>query len=303
MIEKIIAQVEKCLADFGDSLLSPLVVGFSGGKDSSTLLMVLKRLNINVIPVIVDMTYSSFNAKIVAQSSACEGVNPIIVNIKDDNVIRSLPITKLRKLKTNFEILQSDDLKTPCTYCTQVRRILLINQANQLGVKWVALGHHREDLLATILKDFFAYRYLMEIGKFEPKAFVDFVRKEPIDLISLRQLVTKRMASSMAIKASLGQGISLIRPLAYVSESDIEEYIAEQGIITYGSGCPHSILTTNRDTMSKREIVHRELRRRISNSPELANDLLKIAISTLTKSGSLLFNPRSKRQNILPGFD
>lgn len=76
MRRRLIAQVRSCLQDYRIYLAGSVVIGLSGGKDSTALLTLLPDLGVRVIPVIVDLGYSSFDAEGIAASAAQPGSDP-----------------------------------------------------------------------------------------------------------------------------------------------------------------------------------------------------------------------------------
>ena len=107
----------------------------------------------------------------------------------------------LSKLGVNFEIVEKDTYsivkekvpegKTMCSLCSRLRRGILYDAASRLGVTKIALGHHREDVLETFFLNLFFS------GKLE----------------------------TMPAKFRTDDGRhTVIRPLAYCKEKDIQDY-------------------------------------------------------------------------------
>lgn len=291
------------MSKFNVDLDGPVLLAFSGGKDSSTLLSTLRILGVDVIPAIVDLGCDHFKNDVLMRSKTIQNHDIVVISARSAHTMRSLSADKLPNIQSNLELLRKGTLKNPCTICTQTTRILLCNKANQLGAKWVVFGHHREDIITTILKDYFAVRYFETKGKYEPATFADFVENEPLDFDHLRKLVSNGMATTMAIKLAMPHGINLVRPLALVAEKAIEEYIGTQKIETFAFGCWLGTHYRMRQPLTKREIIHTDLRRRLAASPQLGIDLLEIALSSLGENGEPVSNPRARRNEILPGFD
>ncbi len=107
----------------------------------------------------------------------------------------------LRSLGVDFHILEQDTYsvvkrvipegKTMCGLCSRLRRGALYTYAADNGVTKIALGHHRDDIVQTLFLNMF---YGSKISAMPPK-----------------------------LQSDDGRNV-LIRPLAYVAESDIEAY-------------------------------------------------------------------------------
>jgi tRNA 2-thiocytidine biosynthesis protein TtcA len=109
----------------------------------------------------------------------------------------------LKSVGVEFHILEQDTYsvvkrvipegKTMCGLCSRLRRGALYTFAADNGVSKIALGHHRDDIVQTLFLNMF---YGSKIAAMPPKLRSDDGRN------------------------------TVIRPLAYVSESDIEEFAA-----------------------------------------------------------------------------
>ena len=115
-----------------------IAVCISGGKDSmlmAKLFQELKRHNkfpFEVVYLVMDPGYSPQNREIIER-------NAKILNI---------PITIFES--DIFETVLHVD-KSPCYLCARMRRGCLYNKAKELGCNKIALGHHYDDVIETIL--------------------------------------------------------------------------------------------------------------------------------------------------------
>jgi tRNA 2-thiocytidine biosynthesis protein TtcA len=175
-------QVGQAVADFG--MIDEgdrIMVCLSGGKDSYTMLDILRQLQAKA-PVRFELVAVNLDQK---QPGFPEHVLPAY----------------LEGIGQPFHILEQDTYsvvkrvvpegKTMCSLCSRLRRGALYTYAEQNGFTKIALGHHRDDLLATFFLNLFFHAKL----------------------------------SGMPPKLQSDDGKhTVIRPLAYVKEADIAAY-------------------------------------------------------------------------------
>lgn len=122
-------------------LLQPgdkVAVCISGGKDSmllAKLFQEIKRHNkfdFELVFLVMDPGYSEANRK----------------KIEDNAKMLGVPITIFES--TIFDTVVEID-KSPCYLCARMRRGYLYNKAKELGCNKIALGHHYDDVIETIL--------------------------------------------------------------------------------------------------------------------------------------------------------
>jgi tRNA 2-thiocytidine biosynthesis protein TtcA len=179
------------LIESGDHIL----VALSGGKDSWTLLHILDSLrkrapvNFSFIAVTVHPGFPGFRT---------EAIEAFLRERGYDHRVVHAPIHDLM-----LEKLTPDD--APCSLCSRIRRGVLYTQARELGCTKIALGHHREDFIETLLLNQF-YN-----GR------------------------TKAMAP--LLRADDGRN-TVIRPLVYVPEEMIARFALEAGFPVACCACP-----------------------------------------------------------------
>src|SRR5690606_1115192 len=175
-------QVGRAIADFGMIEEGDRVmVCLSGGKDSYTMLDILLQLQ-KKAPVSFSLTAVNLDQK---QPGFPGHVLP----------------DYLRSLGVDFHILEQDTYsvvsrvvpegKTMCSLCSRLRRGALYSYAAEHGFTRIALGHHRDDMVATFFLNLFFHA---KLSGMPPKLLSDD-----------------------------GKHV-VIRPLAYVREDDIAAY-------------------------------------------------------------------------------
>ena len=139
---RIIRDASRAIADFalireGEKIL----VACSGGKDSYTLLHVLQRLqerapiDFSLVAVNLDQGHPGFPAHRIEAHFQAVGVPYRMVK---------------RNLWSAVKRLVPEG-KTACALCSRFRRAALYDVAVELGCTRIALGHHRDDFIETLL--------------------------------------------------------------------------------------------------------------------------------------------------------
>jgi tRNA 2-thiocytidine biosynthesis protein TtcA len=135
-------ELGRCIADF--SLIEEgdrVMVCMSGGKDSYTLLHLLERarkrspVKFSLIAVHLDQGHPGYDGTPLEGWLAHSGV----------------PYRILREDTYSVVTEHVPEGKTYCSLCSRLRRGVLYNAAVELGCTKIALGHHRDDAIETLL--------------------------------------------------------------------------------------------------------------------------------------------------------
>ncbi|GAA5011384.1 tRNA 2-thiocytidine(32) synthetase TtcA [Acinetobacter puyangensis] len=182
LLKKLRRQVGHAIRDFkmieeGDKIM----VCISGGKDSYTLLDILLQFK-RIAPINFDVVAVNLDQK---QPGFPEDVLPRY--LEQNNI----PYYILEKDTYSITKRLTPEGKTYCAVCSRLRRGSLYGFAQEIGATKVALGHHRDDIMATFFLNLFHGG-------------------------SLKAMPPKLLSSD---KKNI-----LIRPLAYVEEKDIIKY-------------------------------------------------------------------------------
>jgi tRNA 2-thiocytidine biosynthesis protein TtcA len=193
---RIAKKTTKAIVDFsmiedGDRIM----VGLSGGKDSWALLQVLDVLRqrapvkFSLVAVNVDSGYKEYKHDLIASTCTARGWEYRIEHTGIGEVIEDI----------------LDDGDTPCSLCARLRRGVLYRIAREVGATKIALGHHADDFIETLLLNLF---------------FAGSLKAMPAKLVS-----------------DNGAHV-VIRPLVYVGEDEARAYTKECDLPIIGCCCP-----------------------------------------------------------------
>jgi tRNA 2-thiocytidine biosynthesis protein TtcA len=183
--KKLCRLVGQAIGDFGmieDG--DKVMVCVSGGKDSYAMLDILMKLrerapiNFEIVAVNLDQKQPNFPAEILP------------------NYLKSLGVQFHIEEQDTYSIVKRviPEGKTTCGLCSRLRRGILYRVADELGATKIALGHHRDDILETLMLNMF---YAGKLKGMPPK-----------------------------LRSDDGKHI-VIRPLAYVPEKLLERYASD----------------------------------------------------------------------------
>jgi len=171
-----------------------IAIGISGGKDSLALLHCLKGLQryypkkFELVAITVALGFNNFD------------LEKVIEMCKDLDVEYHVIDTQIGEI-----VFEQRKESNPCSLCSKMRKGAMNKLAKSLGCNKIALGHHKEDIVETMLMSLF---YEGRFHTFSPVTYLD-----RMDLYS-------------------------IRPMMYVSEKDIIGFTNYYKIPVVKSPCP-----------------------------------------------------------------
>jgi len=176
-----------------------IAVGVSGGKDSLALLSALAALGkfypipFELVPIHLQMGFPGERS---------DGIRALCGELG----------LELQEVKTDiYEVVfEIRDEKSPCSLCANLRRGILYSAAKERGCGKIALGHHFDDAVETLMMNLFIEG---RFGCFSPVTYLS------------------RM------------NVTMIRPMLYVKEAEIRRFVRAAGIEPVPKLCPADGIT------------------------------------------------------------
>lgn len=202
-----------------------IAVGVSGGKDSLALLCALRGLQrfypkkFDIVPINLYMGFPNETNEI--SRALCEELG------------LELKVIQSEIYAVVFEVRKE---KHPCSLCANMRRGALHNAAKELGCNKLALGHHFDDAVETIIMNLFIEG---RFDCFNPVTYLD--------------------RSDMTV----------IRPLLFAPEKDVSHFVRACGIVPVPKNCPADGITKREDAkraLNELERNDRGVKQRIFNA-------------------------------------
>lgn len=202
-MQHILGQVRRCVEDYhmieaGDKV----AVGVSGGKDSLLTLTALARLR-DFYPITLETGTPGMSFDAVAE------------------LCRELEVPYTRIHVPVYQIVfEERKEKNPCSLCAKLRRGSLNTALTERGIHKIALGHHYDDAIETLLMNLL---FEGRIGCFQPVTYLDRT------------------------------GITQIRPLLYCREDDIRRTVERLRLPVVHNPCPANGSTRRQEV---KDLIH-----------------------------------------------
>ncbi len=209
-----------------------IAVCISGGKDSmlmAKLFQELKRhnkFNFELVFLVMDPGYSPENRAIIEKNAKMLNVP---ITVFESNIFES--------------VLHIE--KSPCYICARMRRGYLYNKAKELGCNKIALGHHYDDVIETVLMGML---YGGQVQTMMPK-----------------------------LHSTNFEGMELIRPMYLIRESEIKHWRDYNDLHFIQCACKFTDTCTscNPDNASKRQEVKNLIAGLAKINPQVESNIFK----------------------------
>lgn len=194
-MQQLLGRVRRCVEDYrmieaGEKI----AVGVSGGKDSLVTLLALARLQkfyptpFTLEAITLEMGMPNMDFTPVAQ--LCERLEIPYTRI-------NVPVYEI--------IFEERKEKNPCSLCAKLRRGSLNTALTERGISKIALGHHYDDAVETMMMNLL---FEGRIGCFQPVTFLDRT------------------------------GVTQIRPLLYCHEDEVRRIALREDLPVVHNTCP-----------------------------------------------------------------
>lgn len=211
-----------------------IAVCMSGGKDSFILAKCMQEIKLHgkipfeLVFLVMDPGYTKENRK----------------RIEENAKLMNIPITIFES--DIFQVVE-DVTMSPCYLCARMRRGCLYNKAKELGCNKIALGHHYDDVMETILMS------LLYGGEY-------------------RTMMPKLHSTNF-------EGMELIRPLYYVREQDIMAFSKFHELKFLNCACKFTERNNDENLTSKRLFVKHLIKELKQDNANIENNIFKSAFN------------------------
>lgn len=242
-----------------------VAVCISGGKDSMLLAKCLQQLKrqsdtrFELEFIVMDPGYNACNRKLIEDNASLMNIP---VRIFDSDI---------------FDLVVDVD-RSPCYLCARMRRGFLYSHARELGCSKIALGHHFDDVIETVLMSML---YGGQINTMMPK-----------------------------LHSTNFPGMELIRPLYYVKEENILKWKAFNGLNFLQCACRFTEQTAREQAGADADIVHTSKRQEMKelirtlhkSSPFIGANIMK-SVENINLDACLGYVKKGVRTHFLDEYE
>ena len=243
------------LVEEGDKI----AVCISGGKDSmlmAKLFQELKRHNkfpFEVVFLVMDPGYSPENREIIEKNAKLLNIP---ITVFESNIFES--------------VLHIE--KSPCYLCARMRRGYLYNKAKELGCNNIALGHHYDDVIETVLMGML---YGGQVQTMMPK-----------------------------LHSTNFEGMELIRPMYLIREDDIKRWRDYNDLHFIQCACKFTDTCTscNPDNASKRQEIKNMIREMKKVNPQVESNIFR-SVENVNIDTVIAYKKDGVKHNFLESYN
>ena len=231
-----------------------IAVCISGGKDSMLMAKCLEeiqkhgKVKFDLVYLVMNPGYNETNKQKIIDNAKTLGID---INMQESNI---------------FDIVDDYASASPCFLCARMRRGFLYGRAKELGCNKIALGHHFDDVIETIM---LSMLYAGEYRSMMPK-----------------------------LHSTNYEGLELIRPLYLVREKDIISWSKYNNLEFINCACKFTEKENNKDSkrlevknlIKELEIINKNIPYNIFSSSENVNIETCLAIKEQGQKKSFLNN-------------
>ena len=237
-----------------------IAVCISGGKDSMLMAKLFQELsrhgkkNFEVVFLVMNPGYNEINYQ----------------TIKDNAKILNVPITVFES--DIFNIVASEE-QSPCYLCARMRRGYLYSKAKELGCNKIALGHHYDDVIETILMGML---YGAQVQTMMPKLY-----------------------------STNFEGMELIRPLYLIREADIIHWANYNDLHFIQCACrftEHCASCGGTEKGSKRAEIKELIHELAQNDPVIEYNIFR-SVENVNLNTVIGYKQDGVRHNFLDTYD
>lgn len=237
-----------------------IAVCISGGKDSMLMAKLIQHLQkysdkkFEAEYIVMDPGYNAENRKKIEDNAALLGIPIKIFEVNIFNYVAGLD-------------------KNPCYMCARMRRGHLYSYAQSLGCNKIALGHHFDDVIETILMGMI---YGGQIQTMMPK-----------------------------LHSKNYEGMELIRPMYMVKEADILRWVAHNDLHFIRCACHFTESyenLENKGEVSKRQEVKQLIAQFRKTNPFIETNIFK-SVYNVNLRTVIEYQYKGKRYNFLDTYD
>ena len=238
-----------------------IAVCISGGKDSMLMAKLFQELKrhhkfpFEVVFLVMDPGYSPENRKVIENNA--RRLN-IPITISESNIFEAV-----------FHVE-----KSPCYLCARMRRGYLYSKAKELGCNKIALGHHYDDVIETILMGML---YGAQMQTMMPK-----------------------------LHSSNFEGMELIRPLYLIREDDIKAWRDANGLHFIQCACKFTDTCSSCDkdgqSNSKRLEIKKLIRELKKTNPFVEGNIFK-SVENVNLSTIIAYKKDGVKHHFLETYD